>query len=84
VTASEYDGLSSLVFVAGVYEGVVPVVVRLLVSDDARPLLVFPLRLAAPWWWITSVVVILVAIGLLERIDQAKRRAVSGEGRLPR
>jgi hypothetical protein len=84
VTASEYDGLSSLVFVAGIYEGVVPLVVRLLVSDDARPLLAFPLRLDEPWWWITSVVVILVAIGLLERIDQAKRRAVEGDGQLRR
>jgi ABC-type microcin C transport system permease subunit YejE len=43
----------------------------------ADQLLAFPLRLSAPWWWITSLTVIAVAIVLLALIDHAKQHHTS-------
>lgn len=67
-----YEGLTSLVFLIGLYEGVLPFVGKLL---HWHPLLSMPLRLSAPAWWIVSAAVIVVAIALLEVIDRAKTRA---------
>lgn len=69
---SGYDALSGLVLLVGVYNGVAPFVARLVFDSDL--LLAFPLRLAAPWWWVTSLTVIAVAVVLLAVIDAAKQR----------
>jgi hypothetical protein len=74
VSAKDYDGLSAVVFLVGIYAGVVPFVVRLF-SADAQPLLALPLRLDGPWWWIASATAIVAAVALLEALDRAKRRA---------
>ncbi|GAA2150490.1 hypothetical protein [Actinomadura napierensis] len=75
-----YDGLSSFVFMLGVYVGVVPFAGKLLgwEPDGPKRLLVFPLRLPGPAWWIVSVLAILVAFGLLCWIDTAKKRRFPG------
>ena len=67
-----YEGLTSLVFLIGLYEGVLPFVGTLL---NWHPFLSMPLGLSAPAWWIVSAAVIVVAIALLEVIDRAKKRA---------
>ena len=51
-----------------------PFISRLLF--DGNLLLAFPLRLPAPWWWITSYAVIGVALALLTVIDNAKEAHV--------
>jgi hypothetical protein len=56
----------------GLYQGVVPLVVRLLFGRDQR--FAPALRLPPPWWWITSIAVIVAAFALLVAIDQAKER----------
>lgn len=68
-----YDTASGVVFLVGIYNGVVPFIARL-VFDRDRLLLALPLRLPAPWWWITSLTVIVATIALLAAIDQAKQR----------
>lgn len=70
--ASGYDALSGAVFLVGIYNGVAPFVARLLLDGDL--LLALPLRLPAPWWWITSLVVIVATFVLLALIDVAKQR----------
>jgi hypothetical protein len=74
-----YDGLSALVFLVGIYEGVVPLVVRLVFRSDGGPLLALPQRLPAPWWWIVSVTVLVATAVALGLIDQAKERAFPDE-----
>lgn len=69
---SGYDVLSGLVLLIGVYNGVAPFVARLVF--DGNLLFALPLRLAAPWWWVTSLAVIAVAVVLLAVIDAAKQR----------
>ncbi len=69
-----YDALSGLVFLVGIYNGVAPFISRLLF--DGNLLLAFPLRLPSPWWWITSLAVIVVATALLTVIDNAKKAHV--------
>jgi len=69
-----YDALSGLVFLIGIYNGVAPFISRLIF--DGNLLLAFPLRLPAPWWWITSLAVIAVATALLTVIDNAKEAHV--------
>lgn len=71
-----YDTASAVVFLVGIYNGVAPFIVRL-VFDRDRLLLALPLRLHAPWWWITSLAVIVATIVLLAAIDQAKQRRQS-------
>jgi len=68
-----FDALSAIVFVVGLYEGLIPFIAKLF---DADPALSVPSRMDAPAWWIVAGLVLLVAIVLLERIDRAKRRAV--------
>jgi len=71
--ANAYDAASGLVFLVGIYNGVGPFVGRLLLNDGL--LLALPLRLSAPWWWITSLAVIVASFALLAVIDEAKQRA---------
>lgn len=70
-----YDGLSSLVFLVGIYEGVLPFVGKLF---GWHLKLALPLQLDGPWWWLVSIAVLIVAVALLERIDRAKKRAANG------
>lgn len=72
--AKTYDGLSSLVFLIGIYEGVVPFVIKIFGWHQR---LAFPARLAAPAWWIVSLAVIVVAAVLLDALEKAKIRAAA-------
>ena len=72
-----YDVLSAVVFLVGLYNGVAPFISRLVFDGDL--FLAFTLRLRAPWWWIASVAVVLVAGALLALIDEAKQRRL-GDG----
>ena len=67
-----YDALSAIVLLAGIYNGIAPFVARLVFDGDL--FLAFTLRLPAPWWWIASLAVIVLAVVLLEVIDRAKNR----------
>lgn len=82
-TAQGYDAVSAVVFLVGLYNGLAPFASRLLFDGDL--LLALPLRLGAPWWWITSLAVLVVTFVLLTLIDQAKDKALaaadgSGDG----
>lgn len=70
-----YDAVSAVVFLVGVYNGIVPFVARLVFDGD--PVLAFTLLLPSPWWWIVSLVVIAVAVVLLDLVDTAKQRRLS-------
>jgi hypothetical protein len=72
-----YEGLSALVFLVGIYQGVVPFVVRLLAGEDGRQFLSLPTRLDGPWWWVAAIASLAVAAVLLELIDRAKKRALA-------
>jgi hypothetical protein len=72
-SADGWDALSGVVLLAGIYNGVVPFVVRLF--SDGELLLAFPLRLPAPWWWLVSLGVLVLSAVLLEWIDRAKKRS---------
>jgi hypothetical protein len=65
-----YDSLSGLILLIGLYNGIAPFVTRLIFDVDL--LLVLPLRLPTPWWWITSLAVLATTNALLAVIDQAK------------
>ena len=67
--------LSAVVFLVGIYNGIVPFIARLVF--DGNQALALPLHLDAPWWWITSLAVVAVAIVLLALIDRAKSRSVT-------
>jgi hypothetical protein len=70
--AGALDALSGLVFLVGLYNGVAPLVARLVF--DANLLLALPLRLPAPWWWLTSLAVIVASVLLLAAIEHTKQR----------
>jgi hypothetical protein len=72
-SAGAYDAASAVVFLVGIYNGVAPFIARLVFDRDGL-LLALPLRLPAPWWWITSLAVIAATIVALAAIDQAKER----------
>jgi hypothetical protein len=72
-----YDVASAVVLLAGIYNGVVPFVARLVF--DGNQALALPLRLPAPWWWIASLAVVAVTVVLLTLIDQAKERRNAGD-----
>jgi len=72
--AKTYDGLSGLVALAGIHEGIVPFIGKIF---GWHQFLSLPLHLPAPAWWIVSIAAIVVALALLEMIDQAKKRALS-------
>jgi len=74
VTTKKDDGLSSLVLVVGIYEGVLPFPSRWF---GWHPLLSLPTRLDAPAWWIVSGAVVVMAATLLVLLDRA------GEGATP-
>ncbi len=66
-----YDGLSAVVFLVGLHEGVMPFVAKLW---DGKPKLSLPTRLPSPAWWLVSASVIVVGFLLLWWIDSAKKR----------
>jgi hypothetical protein len=68
----DYDALSGVVFLVGVYEGLVPIVAQLVFGDDAHLLLALPLRLSPPWVWIVSAAALVAAVVALAAIDNAK------------
>ena len=70
--APVHDGLSALVLLVGIYNGLAPFVSRLLFDGDL--VLAFTLRLPSPWWWIASLAVIALTVVLLGAIDRAKQR----------
>jgi hypothetical protein len=72
-----YDALSAVVFLLGVYNGIAPFVARLVFDGDL--LLAVTLRLPAPWWWISSLAVVVAAVALLESIDRAKQRRLDAD-----
>lgn len=78
MTEKDYDRLMSLVFVVGIYEGVLPFPATWF---GWHPFLSFPLRLDAPAWWLVSGVVVVVALVLLQRLDEAKKRASHDDAR---
>lgn len=67
-----FDAISAVVFLVGIYNGVAPFIARLVF--DGNLLMALPLRLRAPWWWITRLAVIAATIVLLAVIDDAKQR----------
>ena len=71
--AGGYDALSGLVLLVGIYNGLAPFVARLVFGGDL--FLAFTLRLPSPWWWLTSLAVVVLTVVLLEWIDRAKKRA---------
>jgi hypothetical protein len=75
-STAAYDAASAVVFLIGIYNGVAPFVARLVF--DGNLLLALPLRLPAPWWWITSLAVLVTTVVLLTVIDQAKQRRHPG------
>ncbi|WP_018684994.1 hypothetical protein [Actinokineospora enzanensis] len=66
-----YDGLQGLVFLVGIWEGLIPFVARIF---DWHPFLAFPLRLPSPLWWIVSGAVVVISMVCLELLDRAKKR----------
>jgi hypothetical protein len=72
-----YDVVSGVVLLAGIYNGVAPFVARLVF--DGNLLLAFPLRLRAPWWWITSIAAFVATVVALIVIDHAKQRQHADE-----
>jgi hypothetical protein len=73
-----YDLLLFVVLFAGVWQGVMPLVLTALGAGFRG--LAFPVLLPQPWSWIVSVLVIAVALVLLAVIDRAKKRAYPREG----
>jgi hypothetical protein len=67
-----YDALLAVVAFGGLYQGAVPLVVRLLFDGDQRfaPALWLP----APWWWLACLGVVLVTLALLAVIDTVAGR----------
>lgn len=73
---SESNAVPALVLLVAIYNGVLPFVTHL-ASD--RPLLFSPTsRLAAPWWWLTSLAVLAVSTIALAWIDKRHDRRRSG------
>lgn len=70
--SAAFDAASGLVFLVGIYNGVAPFVVRLFGRDGL--LLSLPTRLAAPWWWITSLIVLAATVALLAWMDHRKQQ----------
>ncbi|GAA3019499.1 hypothetical protein [Actinokineospora globicatena] len=66
-----YDGLQAVVFLVGIYEGLLPLVSKVF---DWDPFLAFPLRLPDPLWWIVSGAVVVGCAVALELLDRAKKR----------
>jgi hypothetical protein len=71
-----YDALSRLVLLVGICNGVAPLLARLVF--DGNVLRALPLRLAKPWWWLTSLALIVTTV-LLAVIDNAKQHDTETE-----
>ncbi len=70
-SAEDYDQLSTVVFIVGVYEGLLPFLGRWL---GFSPLLSLPLKLDAPWWWLVAGAVLVGAAAALIALDEGKKR----------
>lgn len=68
-----YDLLLFAALFAGVWQGVMPLV--LTAFGVGYRGLAFPMLLPQPWSWIVSVLAVAVAVVLLVLIDRAKKRA---------
>lgn len=66
-----YDALSSVVFLVGLFEGLLPFPAKLI---GFTPLLSLPSRMDAPAWWIVSGAVLIGAVIALDHLDRAKKR----------
>lgn len=77
VPTKRYEAATTLVFVIGISQGVIPLVSKLFF--DGQPLLALPARLPGPWWWLVSTAVVVAGLVALEVIDKAKRRAATGD-----
>jgi hypothetical protein len=77
-----YDVAAGVVVFLGLYEGLVPLVARLLFDADQRfaPALWLP----SPWWWIACLVIVVVALALIAVIDGAKGRRFAAEPEVKR
>ncbi len=72
-----YDVAFGVVVFLGLYQGLVPLVVRPLFGADQRfaPALWLP----SPWWWIACLAIVVTALALLAVIGQAKERRFPAE-----
>ena len=68
-----YDLMLFAVLIAGVWQGVVPLIFT--ATGTGYRGLAFPMLLPQPWSWIVAVLAIVVAVVLLAVIDRAKKRA---------
>lgn len=68
-----FDALSTVVFLVGVAEGIVPFAAKL--TDWWTPIFALPLYLDPPYWWIVSGLVAVIAVVALMFIERAKQRA---------
>ncbi|MEV5570447.1 hypothetical protein AB0L06_10365 [Spirillospora sp. NPDC052269] len=66
-----YDGLMSIVFFAGFYEGLLPFPAKYF---GWKPLLSLPSRMPSPSWWIVAAAALVTATVLLVILDGAKKR----------
>lgn len=69
---------SAVVFLVGLYNGILPFPVRLL--SDGHLLLSPTSRLPAPWWWLVSLAVIATAGVLLAALDRSGKHPHAPRG----
>ncbi|MBJ7453300.1 MAG: hypothetical protein JHC71_14640 [Blastococcus sp.] len=69
-----YDAASAVVWFVGISQGLVPLVVAGVFDRDGR--FALPLLLPEPWWWITCLAVLVLAVVALLAIDHAKERGL--------
>jgi hypothetical protein len=67
-----YRLASTLVFLVGLSQGLLPLVLRLAFDHDRR--FAVALELPAPWWWLACLAIVVGAAALLEVIERAERR----------
>lgn len=66
--AKDRRGLSDLVLLVGLYQGLLPFVAQVF---GWHPVLSLPSRLDGPAWWLVSAAVVVVCAGLLEALHRA-------------
>lgn len=72
----DLDAASGLVFLVGVYNGVLPFGARLF---DTTLFLALPTRLPAPWWWLASLAICVATAVTLWWLDQARSRRLEDD-----
>ncbi|SDE85954.1 hypothetical protein SAMN05660485_01893 [Blastococcus fimeti] len=68
-----YDVASAFVWFVAISQGLVPLVVHGVFGREDR--IALPLLLPAPWWWLTCLAVLVLAVVALLGIDAAKESA---------